>query len=84
MDKIVKFTRRSNSNINGYAIEIINMSHMTNICLANKTVSIYVDESPAMPSEYCFESEQTAKNEFDRIIGFLTNDFDVLLEVEYD
>lgn len=84
IDKILKFTRRSNSNINGYAIEIINMSHMTNICLANKTVSIYVDESPTIPSEYFFESEQTTKNEFDRIIGFLTNDFDVLLEVKYD
>lgn len=84
MDKILKFTRRGNSNINGYAMEIINMSHMTNICLANKTVSIYVDESPATPSEYCFESERTAKNEFDRIIRFLTNDFDVLLEVKYD
>lgn len=83
MNKILKFTRRGNSNINGYAIEIISMYHITNICLANKIVSIYVNESPEMPSEYCFESEQTAKNEFDRIEKFLLDDT-AMLEVKYD
>ena len=83
MNKILKFTRRGNSNINGYAIEIISISHITNICLANKIVSIYVDESPEMPSEYCFESEQMAKKEFDRIEKFLLDDT-AMLEVQYD
>lgn len=70
MNKILKFTRRGNSNINGYAIEIISMSHITNICLANKIVSIYVNESPEMPSEYCFESEQTAKKNLIELKNF--------------
>lgn len=83
MNKILKFTKRGNSNINGYTIEIINMSHITNICLENNTISIYVDESPTIPSGYCFESERMAKKEFDRIEKFLLDDT-AMLEVQYD
>lgn len=79
MNKILKF----NSNINGYVIEFINVSHITNVCLENNTISIYVDGSPTIPSGYCFESEQMAKKEFDRIEKFLL-DATAMLEVQYD
>lgn len=83
MNKILKFTKRGNSSINGYAIEIINVSHITSVCLENNTISIYVDESPTIPSGYCFESERMAKKEFDRIEKFLLDDT-AMLEVQYD
>lgn len=83
MNKILKFTRRGNSNINGYVIELINVSHITNVCLETNTISIYVDESLTIPSGYCFKSEQAAKKEFDRIENFLLDDI-AMLEVQYD